>query len=97
MREHIQISIGTGLCGPIIQRFDATTADLLLGLGPMFKLAAAKLGPGTIIIGETPGKLFDGDALPIPEAALAYTDIRMHFETKRIGEGMSRGRGTPEI
>ena len=45
MREHVQVGIGAGLRRPIVQRLDATPADVLLRFCAILELAAAELGP----------------------------------------------------
>ena len=45
MREHVQVGVLAGFRGPIVQCFDATSADLLLRFGAVFEFASAELGP----------------------------------------------------
>lgn len=49
MREHVQVRVGSGTERPIVQRFDATTSDFLLGFGTVFEFAATEFSPGTIV------------------------------------------------
>ena len=42
MREHVQVRVGSGTERPIVQRFDATTSDFLLGFGTVFEFAATE-------------------------------------------------------
>lgn len=97
MREHVQVRVGSGTERPIVQRFDATTSDFLLGFGTVFEFAATEFSPGTIVFRVPLREFLNRNAFPIAEAAFTHADVGMHFQAQRVGERMRGGCGTPQI
>lgn len=97
MREHVQVRVGSGTERPIVQRFDTTTSDFLLGFGTVFEFAATEFSPGTIVFRVPLREFLNRNAFPIAEAAFTHADVGMHFQAQRVGERMRGGCGTPQI